>query len=375
LAASAVTLPRIVEELLQPIPGEHPSGASLRYEGTYDRIAEARREDDPNLTQGVWKSALKQADWTEVEKLCIEALATRTKDLQIAAWLLEAWLHLHQFEGVKDGLDVLCELVERFWTDLHPQVVNGDLEFRIAPITWINEKLSIQLKLLPITSPHSEEVAAYGWSDWENACRTEVNDPKLRPAAVNASPAKLTPAEFHKSVMFTPTAFFAKVAGDVEVAMEACTQLESSLDRLCGKQTPSLRQFYGVLDSVHAYLMSTAPDRTRDPRDPEDSLASLALAQSAPDCRRPAEVADAVLTGPVLGSGSITSRDEAYRRLAEAAEYLSRLEPHSPAPYLVKRAILWGSMRLPELLREVVRNQTELSEIFRLLEIGNVTKE
>ncbi|HEY6331769.1 MAG TPA: type VI secretion system protein TssA, partial [Blastocatellia bacterium] len=77
---------------------------------------------------------------------------------------------------------------------------------------------------------------------------------------------------------------------------------------------------------------------------------------------------------PVLGSGSITSRDEAYRRLAEAAEYLSRMEPHSPAPYLVKRAILWGSMSLPELLREVVRNQTELSEIFRLLEMGHLEK-
>jgi type VI secretion system protein ImpA len=375
LAASAVTLntedrlPRIVEQLLQPIPGEHPSGASLRYEGAYDRIAEARREDDPNLTQGVWKSARKQADWTEVEKLCIEALTTRTKDLQIAAWLLEAWLHLYEFEGVKDGLDVLRELVERFWTDLHPQVVNGDLEFRIAPITWINEKLSIQLKLLRITSPHSEDVVAYGWSDWENACRTEINDPKLRPAAVNASPPKLTPAEFQKSVMFTPTAFFAKLAGEVEVAMEACTQLESSLDRLCGKQTPSLRQFYAVLDSVHGYLMSTLA-----PRDPEDSLASLALAQAAPVCRHPAEVAEAVVTGPVFGSGSITSRDEAYRRLAEAAEYLSRIEPHSPAPYLVKRAILWGSMSLPELLREVVRNQTELSEIFRLLEMGNVEK-
>jgi type VI secretion system protein ImpA len=370
LAASAITLPRIVEELLQPIPGEHPSGASLRYEGAYDRIAEARREDDPNLTQGVWKSALKQADWAEVEKLCIEALATRTKDLQIAAWLLEAWLHLYEFQGVKDGLDVLRELVERFWTDLHPQVVNGDLEFRIAPITWINEKLSIRLKLLPITSPHSEDVPPYGWADWENACRTEVHDPKLRPAAVNASPPKLTPAEFHKSVMFTPAAFFAKVARDVDAAMEACTQLESSLDRLCGKQTPSLRQFYAVLDSVHGYLMSTAPDRKRDPRDPEDSLASLALAQAA----RPAEIAEAVVTGPVLGSGSITSRDEAYRHLAEAAEYLSRIEPHSPAPYLVKRAILWGTMSLPELLQEVVRNPTELSEIFRLLEMGNVKK-
>ena len=82
-----------VEDLLQPIAGENPAGESLRYEGTYDRIAEARREDDPKLSQGIYKSAHKRADWVTVSGVCIEALTTRTKDLQIAGWLLEAWLH------------------------------------------------------------------------------------------------------------------------------------------------------------------------------------------------------------------------------------------------------------------------------------------
>ena len=32
--------------LLNPIDGENPSGQSLRYDGTYDQIKEARREDE-----------------------------------------------------------------------------------------------------------------------------------------------------------------------------------------------------------------------------------------------------------------------------------------------------------------------------------------
>jgi len=50
------------------------------------------------------------------------------------------------------------------------------------------------------------------------------------------------------------------------------------------------------------------------------------------------------------------------------------MEPHSPAPYLVKRAIQWGNMTLPELLPELVRNQSELAELFRLLQLGDTTK-
>jgi predicted component of type VI protein secretion system len=68
-------------------------------------------------------------------------------------------------------------------------------------------------------------------------------------------------------------------------------------------------------------------------------------------------------------SGPILSRDDAYRRLAEAADYLARTEPHSPTPYLVRRAIAWGGMRLEDLLPELVRNSNELGEICRLLQI------
>src|SRR5687768_1068945 len=101
-------IPRIdIAELLQPIPGDNPAGEPLRYQGTYDRIADARREDDPTLSQGIYKSTLKRADWTTTESICIEALTKRSKDLQIAGWLLESWLHLYGFAGVTSGLHVL----------------------------------------------------------------------------------------------------------------------------------------------------------------------------------------------------------------------------------------------------------------------------
>ena len=69
--------------------------------------------------------------------------------------------------------------------------------------------------------------------------------------------------------------------------------------------------------------------------------------------------------------GPVTSRAQAYRMLSQAAEYLLRTEPHSPTPYLVKRAVAWGSMPLEAVLNEIVRNDEERSEVFRLLRIGH----
>ncbi len=66
-------------------------------------------------------------------------------------------------------------------------------------------------------------------------------------------------------------------------------------------------------------------------------------------------------------SGPIRSRAQAYHMLAEAAEFLMKTEPHSPTPYLVKRAVAWGNLSLGELLGQVLRNPAELGEVTRLL--------
>ena len=100
---------------LAPLPGEQPCGPSLRYAGDYERIRDARREDDPNLPQGVWQSELKRANWDEVVRLSVDALARRSKDVQIAAWLLEALIHRRGFAGIPVGLGVMVGLCRAYW--------------------------------------------------------------------------------------------------------------------------------------------------------------------------------------------------------------------------------------------------------------------
>src|SRR5271169_1503907 len=109
------------EDLLNPIPGENPSGASLRYDPLYDKIKEARREDD-DAPQGEWAHERKLADWKQVIKLAGDALATQSKDLQLAAWLTEAALRNEGFPGLLAGLKTLQGLVENFWETLYPEI-------------------------------------------------------------------------------------------------------------------------------------------------------------------------------------------------------------------------------------------------------------
>ena len=345
------------ESVLGPIPGESPTGGSLRYEGTYDKIREARTEDDAVLSRGVWKLPLKRADWSDVADMCLDALQNRSKDLQIAAWLTEAWLHLYGFNGLREGLRTIAALCNAYWDDLHPRPESGDsVEYRVAPIEWINDKLAPVIRLLPITDPNSDDIKAYCWDDWESATRPRPGDSPSQGA---------TQSQFQQSVLLTPTTFYLNLLKEVESAADAGTELEALLENRCGNQAPSLRQLANTLDSIRGLIVSILGRRDT----PLSAPANTSPAAGSPEPMESTGHQDPSVSY-TNGSGPILSRDDAYRRLAEAADYLARTEPHSPTPYLVRRAIAWGGMRLEDLLPELVRNSNELGEICRLLQIG-----
>ena len=45
------------------------------------------------------------------------------------------------------------------------------------------------------------------------------------------------------------------------------------------------------------------------------------------------------------------------------------IEPHSPAPYLIKRALKWEHMSLEDLFREVLDETGDLNQLLTLLGI------
>ena len=355
--------PLDLEALLAPISAAQPAGESLRYDNLYDRIKDARREDDPTLPQGVWATELKRADWDTVAQLCHEALMTRTKDLQIATWLLEAWLHLHGLHGVATGMHLLTSLCDAFWTTLHPALDGEHDEARGAPLRWLNEKLTLKLKQIPVTQPRTQDGLSYTWIDRENALHLEnlaqKNVELLRQTENSDS---VTHAQFRESVMLTPSAFYVDLNTQVKAAIDATHAFRASLTATWGDNAPSLARFEALLLEIHRMTDKILTERN------SGEFSGGDLNGSAPNGGevQPSTVGDAPLD---LGYKTIHSRDEAYQMLTQIAEYLMKVEPHSPAPYLIKRAVSWGSMSLMELLLELVQNPGDQHSIFALLGI------
>jgi type VI secretion system protein ImpA len=62
-------------------------------------------------------------------------------------------------------------------------------------------------------------------------------------------------------------------------------------------------------------------------------------------------------------SGTIQTREEAFRALLTVASFFRRTEPHSPISYALEQVVKWGRMTLPELIRELIADETTRGEL------------
>ena len=338
-----------------PSPSTPPCGEWLRYEGTYEQIRDARREDDAGLPQGVWQTELKRANWDAVEQLCAEALTRRSKDLQLAAWLLEAWIQLDSFAGAARGIELMRRLCSAYWDQMFP-ALDADMASRLAPIQWVNDKLSRRLRLLRLTQPMMEGIPAYSLAEWDVALR----NPGGASESVNM-------AKFQQSVTLTDYRWFVALNKDVLETIERVRAFDELIDEKAGKLAPGLIKFRTEASSV-AQLLETMLSATRGSRPDPVQLSEVGHVREIAGGKGETLPAALDLATPHAES-RVRTRVEAYDLLEEIAIFLYRNDPHSPTPYLIWRAVGWRDMHFNELLPELVRDNVELSDLVKLLRL------
>ncbi len=363
-----------LEELLRPLSGDDPSGRSLQYDPIYDQIKEARRADDPTVPRDIWSRDLKVSDWHAVQRLCEGALTSESKDLQICAWLAEAWLHLEGLRGLRRGVDLLLQMSESYWETVHPTLSEG-VDFRVAPFVWVNEKLPEALGQVRIVAPHDEPILSATWNDWKKALwldKVSARRPQ-DPELLRQLESLPTISEFKARSLKTPESFFQENLAVLDDAIGVTRALEAFLDDRLERESPSLVRFRDVLEEIRTWTQVVVREGTF--RRETEGGPEMPETEGGPEMTEDgnSEGADTVASAAApqmpRAAGPINGRADAYRMLREAAQYLKEVEPHSPTPYLVLKAVSWGDKTLDDLLREFVREGLNLEALFTFLGI------
>jgi type VI secretion system protein ImpA len=335
------------DDLLNPIPGENPGGENLRYAPVYDKIKEARREDD-DAPQGDWQHARKTADYAQVIKLAGEALAKKSKDLQLAVWLTEAHIKTEGFSGLRSGLELIRGLIETYWDGLYPEIEDGEAELRAAPLDWLGSRSDSTLRNIPLTRNglswyrYKESLAAGFEAGADTSAKLEA-----RNAAI--ADGKLTGEEWEEGFRSTPKAFYATLEETLDAVLESIEILSPLCEEKFGDSAPSFGSLRTTVEelrhAVHVFLQkkrelepdAVAPSEEVAEEQPAEAETvggwDTPAAEPKPKARKAALTAEPA------------DKDDAFQRVVSVAQYLRREDPYSPTPYLLLRGLRWGELR------------------------------
>lgn len=337
------------ETLLAPISDDNPAGDTVPYELRL-QLEEDRREEDPESfapDDPMRPEKPKRADWSGVVRKCKEILQRTSKDLLVSARLTEALTKQHGFAGTRDGLHLIGLLVDQCWDRLNPVVEDGDLETRTPPFIWLDESdrgarfptTLRQIKL--IDAPEGK----FGWLDWK---------------AYQEGKASVPREDFEKAMQNTPLAFCQARLEEIRESQKQLDTLTEHLNAKMGELGPGLMGIRGALEGCRLLAQNLVDGKGGEGAPAADGAAG--------------EAAVATGDGAAVGGGRpAANRAEAYRQLQQAAALLQQIEPHSPVPYLVKKAVELGSLPFPELMRRLIRDANVLTELNRELGIKEET--
>jgi type VI secretion system protein ImpA len=341
-------MPFLRDDLLNPIPGENPSGSNLYYSAIFDKIKEARSEDEDSAPQGEWQRERKKADFVAVIKLAGETLAKQSKDLYLAAWLAEAHLRRDGLAVLPESLDLFLRLQEAFWGTIYPHIEDGTPERRSTPQEWFASRCDYLLRRLSLTANKLDWIKYRESRSVGYEADAGSSDDKKRIRQEAIDDGKMTAEEFDEGVAATPKVFYENLSSVLDASLESLRKLDTYCDQKYGPVAPNFGKLRGVLEeikqTIHVLLArkrESEPDAASHEATDEAAVDSSDIASASDE----APAAAPARTARPLPFGEPKSVEEAFTMVTLVADYLGKQDPGSAVSYLLRRALRWGELR------------------------------
>ncbi len=371
-----------LEKMLQPIPDGNMVGPDLRLDTSpgslYQQIRDAREQSrnvERQIQNGNPDYGPDMLVWNKVQELSIKALAEKSKDFGIAAWLCEALVRQKGFSGLRDGLKYARKLSDEYWSGLYPK---PEEEEGVEPPSNL-EKIITRVKpfeglfagalTYPINKIVITEAEPYSFADYRAAKALEKEaDKNVRAAKIEAGVVQM--GDFNAALAGTTPDFLKNLHEDLTQCLSELENFSKSLDNKCGKDekgfpvSPPIGDTEKLLKDCLEIIITLGKPKGLFGTEPAPGgeVATTDGAGAAAAAGQPA----------ANGRGSIVTREDALSALSHIAEFFRRVEPHSPVAHHVEEAVRWGRMDLASLLSELIGDDKMRQAVFTRIGIMDV---
>jgi type VI secretion system protein ImpA len=359
--------------LLEPIPGDVPQGVDIREDfssqSPYNRLRDARsdaRDAEKMLDNGDPNAGDPAPLWRSVRDIGLKALKETTKDLEVAAWVTEAYVRTHGLAGLYAGASLIRGLTDQYWDGLFPLPDDYGVETRVAPVTGLNGRDGggsliqplYKLRFFDRSDGTPVTFFAYQSSEQLPSLTTERRESRIKAGAI--------PWEDMEKEARASAGPLGRLRDEAAAALGAWEGMAAVLDEKAADDPPSTSHVRDMLRQIQATAILYAPPPAADAEAASDDAAA------APEDGGGG--AAAAGPGGFSATARTVSRDDALKTLETIATYFRRTEPASPLAYTLDDAIRRAKLTWPELLEEVVPDATVREAILTSLGIRPVSQ-
>jgi type VI secretion system protein ImpA len=353
-----------LEALLAPISDEMPTGTDCRSNSSptapYQQVKAARnaaREIERKNAAGADMGS-PDDEWRKVFDIAPKILRQESKDLEVACWYTESLLRRFGFGGLRDGFQLLYQLIERFWDNLYPMPDEDGLETKVSPFTGLNGTgqegvLIAAIRTARITQGNS--VGPFAFWECQKALATQrIQDMDNREKEFQK--LGFTYEEVEKAIAESSSEFMTNLRDDLEECISLYRQISQRLDEYCGTyDAPPTSLIISTLEECLAAVKHLGQNKF-----------PVAEAAADPAIATDDGAASAAPATQQAAVGPLATREQAFKQMLEIAEFFRKREPHSPISYILEKAVKWGNMSLFELMRELISDDRALEEYSKL---------
>lgn len=352
------------EPLLAPIGDDEPAGKRptildrnklKEYRDDFDPERDLSEEDRRNPTMSAKEKVIPQ--WDKIISFGKNYFEKTGKDLTVAMPMVEALARKDGFAGLRDGLVFVRRLCEECWDRMYPVIEDAsdpeEMEGRVAPFTFIDDEVNSPrfpntVRGIPLLyTAEGVAVSFANCQSYESNAQPLVSQDEFRATVTSASMEQVE--------------LIRQYDEDLTAAISELQALVAVLDEKAGSNAPGLGGLRKAIDdcqSISKQVIHLRGGATSNGSNEESTDGSS-------DETSGGKGGGSAGGGGGTALGAVRNREDVYARLNELTLLLEQFEPHSPVPFMIRRAIEMRSMRFPELV-DTLTSQKQVLEFIRV---------
>jgi type VI secretion system protein ImpA len=312
-----------IDDLLQPLSDEAPSGEDLEYDLEYGELERAAQGTAAH-SMGDSTTEAVPPDWRTVREKAL-ALFERTRDLRVAIHLTNAALDIEGFSGLRDGLKLVHGLSDTLWDTVFPQLDedDGDPMMRCNAVRELVNREKLLAGVLDQPFVEARLAGRYCLRDLKI-----INGDMSMPEGDDRQPPSLTLIE--AAFREVDAEQLEETKGLVEECAAIVADISSLYDDKTGADSPDISELETYLKDILQFLGSQMSKLGIGDAAEDDGWEDVGAGDSG--------VSTGASGGGAAISGDIRSSADVLRMIDKICDYYDRQEPSSPVPILLRRA-------------------------------------